>query len=120
MATPLNKILPELVEILDKFRRSRCTALFVFNPSAVEDEFCEQILGEVFDYVVGVKRKKPSGEVFLDFGILAERPAAAPQGAGTQMGPGWSPPVSDAAGARDAGGAIATGTGDLDMGRKVS
>ena len=111
VATPVDRILPELVEIVDRFRRSKCTALFVFNPSAAK-ESCQPVLEEVFDCVIRMRKREHSREVFLDIGKLGAEFELAAQRGGTRRWVEWSPAAASATGATDG-----TGTGIASFGR---
>jgi len=55
MASPVEKIYSDLLDIVARFRRSQCTALFVFNPFSVEDETAGSVLEELFDCVIRIE-----------------------------------------------------------------
>lgn len=52
MTSPVDKVCPSILDMIHLLRRNKCTALFVFNPSAVEDESTRFVLQELFDCVV--------------------------------------------------------------------
>jgi KaiC/GvpD/RAD55 family RecA-like ATPase len=76
----VSKMLPDLVQMIGRLRRGGCTALFVHNPSIVEDQLSQYILEELFDSIIRTRRETSDGreKSFVDLQKLGPQTGSGP------------------------------------------